>query len=169
MIYCNLIWLTWSWVYLLFHWHWGRQQVARFSNTKPPGLSLRKLTHSKYTGPRSTVCNVSGNRCESDCRSRGRELNPSPVPFFRGDRSLNNFYGHSLPFRWIIQQGLLSVTSEIMYTKYWLTACSEFPRKSVLRWTDCPAMTIAVDLGCEATKQTNKIIWGISFSAVAEW
>ena len=24
------------------------------------------------TGPRSTVGNVSGNRCESDCRSRGR-------------------------------------------------------------------------------------------------
>ena len=30
------------------------------------------------------------------------------------------------------------------------------PGKSVVRWTDCPAMTIAVDLGCKATKQTNK-------------
>ena len=28
--------------------------------------------------------------------------------------------------------------------------------KSVIRWTDRPAMTIAVDLGCKATKQTNK-------------
>ena len=39
----------------------------------------------KYTGPRSTVGNVSGNRCESDCRSRGREFDPGPVPYFRGD------------------------------------------------------------------------------------
>ena len=40
-----------------------------------------------------------------------------------------------------------------MCTKYWLTAC---PGKSVVRWTDRPAMTIAVDLGRKATKQTNK-------------
>ena len=30
--------------------------------------------------------------------------------------------------------------------------------KSVVRWTDRPAMTIAVDLGRKATKQTNKDI-----------
>ena len=39
------------------------------------------------TGPRSAVGNVSGNRCESDCRSRGREFDPGPVPYFRGDLS----------------------------------------------------------------------------------
>ena len=33
----------------------------------------------------SVVGNVSGNRCESDCRSRGREIDPGPVPYFRGD------------------------------------------------------------------------------------
>ena len=60
--------------------------------------------------PRSAVGNVSGNRCESDCRSRGREFDPGPVPYFCGDWSWNNFYGHSPPFRWIIQEGLLSVT-----------------------------------------------------------
>ena len=37
------------------------------------------------TGPRSAVGNLSGNRCESDCRSRGREFDPGPVPYFRGD------------------------------------------------------------------------------------
>ena len=37
------------------------------------------------TGPRSAVSNVSGNRCESDCRSRGRKFDPGPVPYFRGD------------------------------------------------------------------------------------
>ena len=38
-----------------------------------------------FTGPRSAVGNVSGYRCVSDCRSRGRELDPGPVPYFRGD------------------------------------------------------------------------------------
>ena len=37
------------------------------------------------TGPRSTVGNVSGYRCMSDCNSRGREFDPGPVPYFRGD------------------------------------------------------------------------------------
>ena len=37
------------------------------------------------TGPRSAVGNVSGNRCESYCRSRGLEFDPGPVPYFRGD------------------------------------------------------------------------------------
>ena len=80
-------------------------------------------------GPRSAVGNVSVYRCVSDCRSRGREFDPGPVPYFRGDWSWNNFYGHSPPFRWFIQEGLLSVTSESMCTNYWLTACSSLPRK----------------------------------------
>ena len=43
--------------------------------------------HPQYssTGPRSAVGNMSGNRCESDCRSRGREFDPDPVPYFRRD------------------------------------------------------------------------------------
>ena len=32
-----------------------------------------------FTGPRSAVGNVSGYRCEADCRSRGREFDPGPV------------------------------------------------------------------------------------------
>ena len=32
--------------------------------------------HLYGTGPRSAVGNVSGNRCESDCRFRGREFDP---------------------------------------------------------------------------------------------
>ena len=35
--------------------------------------------------PRSAVGYVSGYRCVSDCRSRGREFDPGPVPYFRGD------------------------------------------------------------------------------------
>ena len=37
------------------------------------------------TRPRSAVGNMSGNRCESDCRYWGREFDCSPVPYFRGD------------------------------------------------------------------------------------
>ena len=37
------------------------------------------------TGPRSAVGNVSGSRCESDCRSRGQEFDHGPVPYFHGD------------------------------------------------------------------------------------
>ena len=40
------------------------------------------LTSTEQTGPRSAVGNVSGNRCEPDCRSRGREFDPGAVPFF---------------------------------------------------------------------------------------
>ena len=36
-------------------------------------------------GPRSAVGNVCGNRCKSDCRSRGREFDPGQVSYFRGD------------------------------------------------------------------------------------
>ena len=43
------------------------------------------LLLSVCTGPRSAVGNVSGYRCVSDCRSRGREFDPGPVPYFRGD------------------------------------------------------------------------------------
>ena len=89
------------------------------------------LTLSNTAGPRSAVGNVSGYRCVSDCRSRGREFDPGPVPYFRGDWSWNYFYGHSPPFRWFIQEGLLSVTSESMCTNYWLTAWSKPAQEKV--------------------------------------
>ena len=44
-----------------------------------------KATTKKLAGPRSAVGNVSGYRSVSDCRSRGREFDPGPVPYFRGD------------------------------------------------------------------------------------
>ena len=59
---------------------------------------LKQAAQPIGTGPRSAVGNVSGYRCVSDCRSRGREFDPGPVPYFRGDWSWNNFYGHSPPF-----------------------------------------------------------------------
>ena len=42
---------------------------------------------------------VSDCRNLSDCRSRACKFDPGPVPYFCGDWSWNNFYGHSPPFR----------------------------------------------------------------------
>ena len=61
-----------------------------YSNTQfrdlilPVCIHYASCTHPLH-GPRSAVGNVSGYRCESDCRSRGREFDPGPVPYFRGD------------------------------------------------------------------------------------
>ena len=38
--------------------------------------------HIYLAGPRSAVGNVSGYRCVSDCRSRGRKFDPGPVHTF---------------------------------------------------------------------------------------
>ena len=43
------------------------------------------ISYLSFAGPRSAVGNVSGYRCVSDCRSRGREFDPGPVAYFRGD------------------------------------------------------------------------------------
>ena len=43
------------------------------------------FSNEAQAGPHSAVGNVSGNRCVSDCRSRGRQFDPSPVQYFRGD------------------------------------------------------------------------------------
>ena len=47
--------------------------------------AICRFTNLFFAGPRSAVGNVSGYRCVSDCRSRGREFDPGPVPYFRGD------------------------------------------------------------------------------------
>ena len=50
-------------------------------------LKLTSTSFPNWTGPRSTVGNVSGYRGMSDCIFRGREFDPGPVPYFLGDRS----------------------------------------------------------------------------------
>ena len=40
-------------------------------------------TRNQLAGPRSAVGNASGYRFEADCRSRGREFDSGPVPYFR--------------------------------------------------------------------------------------
>ena len=104
--------------------------LYKYFSRKPSKIKyFSSLCEPCLTVPHSAVGNVSVYRWVSDCRSRGRWFDPGPVPYFRGDWSWNNFYGRSPPFRWFIQEGLLSFTSESMCTNYWLTACSSLPRK----------------------------------------
>ena len=49
------------------------------------GIFNSSNSMSKLPGRVAAVGNVSGYRCVSDCRSRGREFDPGPVPYFRGD------------------------------------------------------------------------------------
>ena len=43
-----------------------------------------------------------------------------------------------------------------MYSEYWLTTECKLPRKSVIRLTDCPEMTIAVDVDWDLNHKPNK-------------
>ena len=58
-------------------------KTGKLSDFSDPGIITQTLL--KLTGPRSAVGNVSGYRCVSDCRSRGREFDPGPVPYFCED------------------------------------------------------------------------------------
>ena len=64
-------------------------------------------------GPRSAVGNVSGYRCASDWRSRGREFDPGPAPCFCGDWSWNDFYGHSPPSADSFKKGCCQLQAKV--------------------------------------------------------
>ena len=66
-----------------------------------------------YTAPKIKECNVSGYRCVSDCRSRGRGLDPGPVPYFRGDWSWNNFYGQTPPSADLFKKGCCQLQAKV--------------------------------------------------------
>ena len=51
----------------LYHTYDGNTQLLK------PGQVAQSVTY------------LASNRCESDCRSSGREVAPGPVPFFSGD------------------------------------------------------------------------------------
>ena len=74
----------------LYHSPWCRAHLysdnARTLNSEHIYIVVYTCTCTRtIDGPRSAVGNVSGYRCVSDCRSRGREFDPGPVPYFRGD------------------------------------------------------------------------------------
>ena len=135
-------------------------------------LSQTRSLDEPGTGPRSAVGNVSGYRCVSDCRSRGREFDPGPIPYFRGDWSWNNFLRSfsSLP---LIYSRRVVVSYKRKYVHKLLVNRLLKPaqEKSVVKWTDRPAMTIAVDMGRKATKtnKQNKMNLGNNSQLMEDW
>ena len=75
--------VTQKWYLTLFHPK--MHPHTKFGMPTSNNIGDMAWTRNRYTGPRSAVGNVSGYRCVSDCRSRGREFDPGPVPYFRGD------------------------------------------------------------------------------------
>ena len=90
--------------------------------------------------------------CGSDCRSRGGEFDPGPVPYFHGD-SLSTVIPslrlkHS---RRIVVSYKRKYVHEVLVNRLFKLT----QEKIVVRLTDRPAITIAVDLGRKATKKQN--------------
>ena len=88
--------------------------------------------------PRCAVGNV------SDYRSRGRKFDPGPILYSRGNWSLNHFCGHSLPFPWF-KKGCCQLQVKECHKVLANRFVKPAQGKSVVRWTDRPDMTIAVD------------------------
>ena len=93
---------------------------------------------------------VSDYRCASDCRSKGHEFDPGPVPYFCGDWSWIYFYGHSPPFRWFIQEGLWKYVQEVL-----VNPLLKLAQEKVCLGELTAPLTIAVDWGVKhQNKQT---------------
>ena len=110
----------------------------------PTNFYLPFLTIIHATWLRSAVGNV------SDCRSRGHKFYTARANTFE---EIDHEIVSSvilLRLAQIVQEGLLPVTSESICMKCWLG-------KSVVRFTERPAMTIAVELGRKATKKLQSL------------
>ena len=57
------------------------------TNRRTQNHNRNNINNPQNLRPRIAVGNLSGNRCESDCRSRGHKFDPGLVPNFLGDRS----------------------------------------------------------------------------------
>ena len=95
------------------------------------------------TGPRSAVGNLSDCRFMSDCRSSGRKFDPGPVSYFGGDYEIIST-AILLPST---DSRKFVVSYKQKYVHEVLANClvKLSQEKSVVRWTERPNMTIAVD------------------------
>ena len=120
------------------------------------------------TGPRSAVGNVSGYRCVSDCNPGVASSIPAQShTFVEIDNEIISTV-ILLPSADSFKKGCCQLQAKVCarITGYPLVqAC---PGKSVVRRTDRPAMTIAVDLGRKATKQTKNKSWPV-FWCLSSW
>ena len=107
----------------------------------PTNFYLPFLTIIHTTWLRSAVGNVSGYRCESDCRSRGHKFDTvRSNTFVEIDHDIASPFGpnHS---RRVVASNKRKNMHEVLA---W---------KSLVRFTERPAMTIAVELGRKAIKK----------------
>ena len=102
----------------------------------PTTYALKLLISPVQTGPRSAVGNVSGCRYVSDCRSRGRELDPGPVhTFVEIDHEIKStaILVPSADPRRVTSQSMVNCLVKLVQGK------------SVVSRTDRPDVTIAVN------------------------
>ena len=116
------------------------------------GWSVNKSTHLKIGSCRA-VGNVSGYRCVPDCRSRCNELESARYHTFAEMNHEINSMVILLPSTDSFKKGCCQLQAKvIMSMKLQVNHLFKLAQeKSVVRWND---MTIAVDLGRKATKQT---------------
>ena len=117
-------------------------------------MSINKFTCP--TGPHSAVGNMTGNRCESDCRSRVANSIPARShTFVEIDHEIMSKI-ILLPSTESFKKGCCQLQAKVCARSTGQLIVQACPGKSLVRSTDCPAMTIAVDLGRKATKQKKK-------------
>ena len=117
-----------------------------------------QFTLFSKTGPRSAVGNVSGYRCEADCRSRVASSIPARShTFVEIDHEIISTVIR-LPSAESFMKGCCQLQAKVCARLLVNCLFKLAQEKSVVRLTDRPAMTIAVDLGRKATK-TNKTIF----------
>ena len=105
-------------------------------------LTLWKQIYGSHIGRHSAGGNVSDCRYVSWLHSRGREFGPCLIPYFRWDWS------------WIISMAILLPSADsrrvlVSYKRKYVHEVNclvkHAQEKRVIRWTDHPDMTIAVD------------------------
>ena len=75
----------------LMRWQIQMPKLIKNSNVYLPGksethyISIAYITMKQEPGRVAQSVTCLGYRCMFDCRSRGREFDPGPVPYFRGD------------------------------------------------------------------------------------
>ena len=123
---------------------------------QPPERGHIAGIYDKFdTGPRSAVGNVSGYRCVSECRSRVASSIPARYhTFVEIDHEIISTV-ILLPSADLFKKGCCQLQAKVCAQITGKPLAQACPGKSVVKWTDRPAMTIAVDMGRKATK-TNK-------------
>ena len=153
--FCLKIFLSLALVAILFSWvePFGNYSTCHKLRVCTKKLIFLFLNQNIIEQPHEISNNVV---CVTSKGSDQPSHTHSFIIALRGDWSWNNLYGHSPPFRWNIQEGCCQLQAKVCARSTGKLLVQACPGKSVVRWTARPAMTIAVDLGRKATKQTKQ-------------